>query len=1428
VGVNDLEDGKTYTKAEVLDYLRANEVKVADVTLGAPYTGEELTPTMYQTQESSEYVMNKETYEEEEITVTDYAYSDGEKDIGSVREYPEGNYVRGYQFVAQDMDGRAEGFSSQEAAENWLGRKIEQPKGPQTEFESYTLPGAIEGSYREVLLTVPGQKSTKPVAWELVRPNGEVVTSYISQERADAAARSGDYIVRPNYGEGRQSAWQDGHTQYMSIANPIVRLRFNKRTTADGKRMLFLEEVQAPQKAEFEKMPELFQKNWREIGFKWALRKAVDGGFDVLGWTTGEQQAERYDLSKQLSKLWIGKGEDGDLGFKAWDKTGMVVSEDYNLNPAQLEDNIGKEFAAQAQALEPGQSKELTDEGLEIGGEGLTKLYDVDFRNVVNGLAAVKKAGQKAQRMTLEMQAKADVMNGEEGGVEEMEVNALELTDAIRGGAMGGQATFSLAQTDTPAFKKAPQVLSKKTKTPHGSRYYQLSWDGDWFAVRIADHANRAQDTYMSSLSVIAHKNTGGMQSPHDINIIVNKPLTNEAEARALYGDVLRLLPQKARQRETVTGDIMGMDVLVKVTKDFFEYAWENSVEGTIYGEKETQLIARATGNRGTFDPANPDITANLFYDDGAGRQERTAKMEELEAVLQKYGTLYTNATGQAALVRMREEGYLQAIEAGQAALRRSRKAGGQLTRIALPSDFRAGLIIPEVGRMMRARTATAARKATDDNEKVLAFYQAAKKAGMTTGNFADLDNALFNGHKDVADAIARKFGVLGPLDAVRAVFEAQMAEALELGVPPGKFFNGELDEETTAKLRDAMKQAKTLPAGQAGRAMIAILEAAGKKRNIESYWPRKVMNRDALLQTLGLPGLQDEFDKLMDKALAAARDSGRSLTEAEMDELVMKANANAQRRQFEGGRRVPGSLKARTIEVVSKEQMIHYYKGVDSAMKHNTAMREHLETLRFFGKSVVFEPSAVEFEVLPINVRGSVGAWIADYALAGELSSEQRRELENILIDRFNYAATPAFFAGLRAFSYLQNLTQLTTFLTATIADTWSGFYASGSSPYRFGKNFVKAMQGLSDISAMDVGLDPSRIAAEYEALEGLDPTFKEAMRGLMLNPLKANPLTGSGRDMWRADWTPSASLNRLFGWFADKVGLRYFERVTRETHINGAVDYLIAKARAGTLPRKLQQNLVRYFGEEGAARVLADLRAGRASNDDVRFYAFNALADWKAVSLDQMPPAYLANPRGRVFYMYKTWIAAQFAGLYHEAGQDIASGEPKRVAEGVKTMAYLVALMLAVGLPIDAIVSWVQGRPFILQDSVINRILGFVGTGRYVAVKLTQGEFTKAAQEFFAPPTGGALSDVQDDAEAIWYLGTDLDPQKLKVWRNLPGVGRVYNGYLGFKSEANAEARDVAGGWMALTDGKEPKRSKEELEAMKRKRLAKEYSSE
>ena len=48
-----------------------------------------------------------------------------------------------------------------------------------------------------------------------------------------------------------------------------------------------------------------FKTSWHEMMFRRLVRMAAEEGKDWLGWTTGEQQAERYDLSKSIKReIW--------------------------------------------------------------------------------------------------------------------------------------------------------------------------------------------------------------------------------------------------------------------------------------------------------------------------------------------------------------------------------------------------------------------------------------------------------------------------------------------------------------------------------------------------------------------------------------------------------------------------------------------------------------------------------------------------------------------------------------------------------------------------------------------------------------------------------------------------------------------------------------------------------------------------------------------------------------------------------------------------------------------------------------------------------------------------------------------------------------------------------------------------------------------
>ncbi len=443
VGVGDLEDGKVYTKPEVLEYLKANQIVVKDVTLGGI---PEVSVEVKKTDDGFELYDNHNVSSGIQFTRSEnrrgeeYFSTDDHRLPSQIYDTPED--------AASDYKRWARGYLKDSS---------------KTPFSEYQLPGGKEGSYREVLLTVPGQKSTEPTSWDLFRKsNGEYVTNYTSRERADkAAADFGEYRVEPNYERG----WKDGHSPYDDVKNPVVRLRYNERTTLDGEKMLFLEEVQAPRPEQFEKMPKLFQDKWRDIGLKWALRKAVEIGADRLGWTTGEQQAGRYQLIKHVDQLEYSPRYERLFARK---EGGSVFND--RVPREKLPSVVGEETAKkllEAKLNDYG-DHELKGEDLKVGGAGLKKLYDADFHNVVNGLPAVKKSGQKvgsskvpdAEAFTTESYSNfqrrlglsdteartrymAERLSGTGLPEATLDVHSLSITPAIRESVMAGQASFS-------------------------------------------------------------------------------------------------------------------------------------------------------------------------------------------------------------------------------------------------------------------------------------------------------------------------------------------------------------------------------------------------------------------------------------------------------------------------------------------------------------------------------------------------------------------------------------------------------------------------------------------------------------------------------------------------------------------------------------------------------------------------------------------------------------------------------------------------------------------------------------------------------------------------------------------------------------------------------------------------------------------------
>lgn len=224
-----------------------------------------------------------------------------------------------------------------------------------------------------------------------------------------------------------------------------------------------------------------FKKTWPMLGMKRAIQYAAENGFDRVAWTTGEQQADRYDLSEQVDEISYQPdeaGEDGEFYIAVRnapihgtvDSKGIVVeSNDNMIKGKPLEDVVGKEIADRLLNGTPDNQGfvRLKDNDLKIGGEGMKAFYDKMLPNKVNKF--VKKFGAKVG--TTDIGTKAVVHSR---GGNEYEYDTMEEAEVNNAGA-GGR--ISRKEDNVHSFDITPKMRDSALK--HGQPLFQKPKGGE-------------------------------------------------------------------------------------------------------------------------------------------------------------------------------------------------------------------------------------------------------------------------------------------------------------------------------------------------------------------------------------------------------------------------------------------------------------------------------------------------------------------------------------------------------------------------------------------------------------------------------------------------------------------------------------------------------------------------------------------------------------------------------------------------------------------------------------------------------------------------------------------------------------------------------------------------------------------------------------
>lgn len=514
-------------------------------------------------------------------------------------------------------------------------RDAREHGGDGAKYGSFTLPGG--DNYREVLLTLPAEEKGKDLG-----PEGWAMTG------------------NPNARRG-STLYQSSH---FSEPNIVAHLRLKDRTTPDGKRVLFAEEIQSDwhqagrdrgyqsgpvtaklnaeksaQRADMRRKgsnapgdvydvfnsdgkllqdvvasnaqeavrgatatnsqavpPAPFSKTWHEMAFRRLLKLASNGGYDAVGWTTGKQQAERYDLAHHVQEIRAFEHPTGDVyDLTATTTEGAKRDIATAVPAAKLPDYVGKELADKI----IGKTGWPTGIGnrwrvysgldLHVGGEGMKSFYDRTLPSYADKFA--KKFGTKTEMGKVSVSNESIVRGNEEARREDPDPNLQDDTANVHLLPVTPEMRQSIAERGLPLFGPSaddPSDPNKFAARPPGGLPPRFNTDGpasgfhdqvlppqlvmeaaafeaaradtvggNFITRNLAQYLGRA-DTFVKS---VAHEiETGGVkQQDRDQAAALTKQRADDAAAQSVYHR-LRGDDEEAKRWEKLTDKLRGLE----------------------------------------------------------------------------------------------------------------------------------------------------------------------------------------------------------------------------------------------------------------------------------------------------------------------------------------------------------------------------------------------------------------------------------------------------------------------------------------------------------------------------------------------------------------------------------------------------------------------------------------------------------------------------------------------------------------------------------------------------------------------------------------------------------------------------------------------------------------------------------------------------
>lgn len=350
--------------------------------------------------------------------------------------------------------------------------KEDDPEAAVNQFSHEELKDRGGRNYREVLLHLPyvaAEESNKVAdfARSMREKYGDRWIGKLSQEEDNLYD---SLLSLHEKAEGSGTTYNSSH--YQSVPNIVAHLRMSDRGTYGfgDPEALHLEEVQSDWGQDMRDGREVPEgphigssEGWTDLALKRALREAANGKYKKLTWSTGDDQINRYNLTKHVKHImW---SPDNQILSALTHGGGEAIGK--KVNREDLPKYIGKEAAQKLLDQEPEiegnmATHHLRGQDLAVGGEGMKSFYDRflpgRLQKLVGKLDPEAKVQLRGHKMFVPDEEEGDSDEGEYKSV-----HSLEITPKLRAAILKGLPAYKqggFATNSASIVNKALDVVS--------------------------------------------------------------------------------------------------------------------------------------------------------------------------------------------------------------------------------------------------------------------------------------------------------------------------------------------------------------------------------------------------------------------------------------------------------------------------------------------------------------------------------------------------------------------------------------------------------------------------------------------------------------------------------------------------------------------------------------------------------------------------------------------------------------------------------------------------------------------------------------------------------------------------------------------------------------------------------------------------------